>query len=59
MVYFFFHSFCMSWLDSPSQNWHFFFFGGGKQADLYKDIVLSLVNSSRGVNILKRENSSY
>lgn len=39
----------MSWLDSPCQNWHFF----GNGADLYKDIVLSLVNLGGGhLNIL-------
>lgn len=43
----FFQGFCLSWLDSPCQNWHFL----GKGTDLYKDIVLSLVNLCGGVNI--------
>lgn len=46
-MWIFFQGFCLSWLDSPCQNWHFL----GKGADLYKDIVLSLLNLCGGVNI--------
>lgn len=53
---FFFHGFCMSWLDSPCHNWHFF---GGKGADLYKDIVLSLANYWGGGGWLTYSSSRY